>query len=128
MGADNLAQFHRWKDWRKIARLLPIAVISRPGYDDDAFAEVCVQGLALGFDGKTLIHPKTISVANNTFGPSKEAVEKARAIVSAFEEAKKQGQGVVVLDGRLIENLHADEARRLIAYSDAIAALEQSAS
>ncbi|WP_299374161.1 CoA ester lyase [uncultured Kiloniella sp.] len=96
--------------------------------DDDAFAEVCVQGLALGFDGKTLIHPKTISVANNTFGPSKEAVEKARAIVSAFEEAKKLGQGVVVLDGHLIENLHADEARRLIEYSDAIMALEQSVS
>ncbi|KKJ76966.1 malyl-CoA thiolesterase [Kiloniella litopenaei] len=96
--------------------------------DDDAFLEACNQGLALGFDGKTLIHPKTISAANKAFGPSKEAVEKARSIVTAFEEAKKQGQGVVVLDGHLIENLHADEARRLIVYAEAINALEQGTS
>mgnify|MGYP000420077256 CR=1 FL=1 len=93
--------------------------------DDVGFEKSCVQGLEFGFDGKTLIHPKTIATANKVFGPSTMAVEKARSIVLAFEEAEQQGQGVVVLNGQLIENLHAEEARRLIALADVIQDLEQ---
>ncbi|WP_419902840.1 HpcH/HpaI aldolase/citrate lyase family protein [Kiloniella sp.] len=93
--------------------------------DDEGFEKSCVQGRELGFDGKTLIHPKTILTANKIFEPSSLAVEKAHSIVQAFEEADRQGQGVVVLNGQLIENLHAEEARRLIALSEMITDLEQ---
>ena len=92
--------------------------------DDEGFEKSCTQGLELGFDGKTLIHPKTILTANKIFGSSPLAVEKAHAIVQAFEEADRKGQGVVVLNGQLIENLHAEEAKRLIALSEMIAELE----
>ncbi|MFD2206778.1 HpcH/HpaI aldolase/citrate lyase family protein [Kiloniella antarctica] len=93
--------------------------------DDEGFEKSCEQGLELGFDGKTLIHPKTIITANKTFGPSSQAIEKAHEIVRAFDDANDKGQGVVVLNGQLIENLHAEEAKRLIALSDIIAELEQ---
>ncbi len=93
--------------------------------DDEGFEKSCAQGLELGFDGKTLIHPKTILTANKVFGPSSLAVEKAHSIVRAFEEADSKGQGVVVLNGQLIENLHAEEARRLIALADIISDLER---
>lgn len=94
--------------------------------DDTGFASSCRQGLELGFDGKTLIHPKTIPVANETFGPSNAEVEQSRAIIEAHEAALRQGAGVVVLDGRLVENLHVENARRILTMADAIQALEAS--
>ncbi len=74
--------------------------------DDDGFAAACAQGRRLGFDGKTLIHPKTVAAANAAFAPSPEEVGKARDLIAAYAEAVARGQGVVVLDGKLIEQLH----------------------
>ncbi len=93
--------------------------------DDDAgLRSACEQGRALGFDGKTLIHPRQIPVANEVFAPGEGAVGTARRIIDAWSAAKSQGKGVVVVDGRLVENLHVDEARRTLAMHDAIRQLE----
>jgi citrate lyase subunit beta/citryl-CoA lyase len=91
--------------------------------DDDGFRASCVQGAELGFDGKTLIHPKTIAAANEAFAPSPEQVDWSRRIIAAFEEATAAGKGVVVVDGKLVENLHVAEARRQVALAEAIAEL-----
>jgi citrate lyase subunit beta / citryl-CoA lyase len=81
--------------------------------DEVGFAASCRQGRELGFDGKTLIHPKQIEPANAAFGPSPEAVAQARRIIAAFAAARAAGKGVVVIDGKLVENLHVAEAHRL---------------
>lgn len=85
------------------------------------FRAICEQGRALGFDGKTLIHPNQIAAANDVFGPNVEAVEQARRVIAAWEEAERAGAGVAVLDGKLVENLHAAEARRILGLAEAIA-------
>jgi citrate lyase subunit beta/citryl-CoA lyase len=90
--------------------------------DDAGFAEACRQGRDLGFDGKTLIHPKTIDAANAIFAPSAEEVALSRRIVAAHAEAVAAGKGVVLVDGRLVENLHVEEAMRIIALTEAIEA------
>ena len=91
--------------------------------DDEAgFAEACRQGRDLGFDGKTLVHPRTITAANAAFSPAPPEVERARRVIAAFDAALAAGQGVAVLDGRLVEALHAREARRLVALAEAISA------
>jgi citrate lyase subunit beta/citryl-CoA lyase len=89
--------------------------------DEAGFAHSCKQGAELGFDGKTLIHPKTIAAANEAFAPSEKDVVFARQIISAFAEAQAAGKGVAVVNGRLIENLHVEQARRLVALAEAIA-------
>jgi citrate lyase subunit beta/citryl-CoA lyase len=93
--------------------------------DEAGFAAACAQGRALGFDGKTLIHPKQIAIANETFAPS--AAERAQAlrVVAAHQEAAAKGQGVTLLDGRLVEVLHVQEAQRLLAQAELIASLAQ---
>ena len=96
--------------------------------DDDGFAHSCAQGKELGFDGKTLIHPKTIAKANEVFAPSPEDVTWSRKIIAAHAEASRAGRGVVLVDGKLIENLHVEGAKRLVALADAINALEAAAS
>ena len=89
--------------------------------DDEAgLIKACQQGRALGFDGKTLIHPKTITVANEAFAPSEAEVARARRVIEAFAEASDAGSALVVLDGRLVEELHVREAQRLVALADAI--------
>ena len=95
--------------------------------DDEGFAYSCRQGKELGFDGKTLIHPKTIDVANEVFGPSEEEVEWSRTIIAAHAEAEKEGKGIVVVDGKLIENLHVLNAERLVAMAEAIRDMESAA-
>jgi len=90
--------------------------------DDEGFAYSCKQGLAMGFDGKTLIHPRTIDVANETFAPSAEEVDWSKKIIAAHAEAMSQGKGVAVYEGKLIENLHVENAQRVVAMSEAIAA------
>ncbi len=90
--------------------------------DDEGFRAHCRQGKALGFDGKTLIHPKTVAPANEIFAPSAEEVAQAQRIIAAHAEATAAGKGVVLLDGKLIENLHVEQARRLTTLADAIAA------
>lgn len=91
--------------------------------DDAEFAAHCAQAADMGFDGKTLIHPKQVAAANAAFGPAAADVEDARATLEAYEAAVAAGQGVATLNGRLIENLHAGQARKVIAMADAIAAL-----
>jgi citrate lyase subunit beta / citryl-CoA lyase len=91
--------------------------------DEVGFAASCRQGAELGFDGKTLIHPKQIGPANAAFAPDAETLARARRIIEAHEQAARAGQGVVVVDGRLIENLHVVEARRQVQLAEAIAAM-----
>ena len=92
--------------------------------DDDAgFEAACRQAADLGFDGKTLIHPKTIAKANEIFAPAPADIDWARRVMSAHAEVVASGRGVVLLDGRLIENLHVDEARRVVTLAEAIEAL-----
>jgi citrate lyase subunit beta/citryl-CoA lyase len=91
--------------------------------DEAGLAAACRQGRDFGFDGKTLIHPKQIDVANAAFGPSADELEHARRTIAAYGEARAAGQGIVVMDGRLVENLHVEEARRVVALAAAIAAL-----
>ncbi|MGB8843156.1 MAG: CoA ester lyase [Aliidongia sp.] len=93
--------------------------------DDEGFVQSCRQGVELGFDGKTLIHPKTIAAANAAFAPDEAAIAEARRIVAGFEAAQAAGKGVVLVDGKLVENLHVATARRLVALADRIAALER---
>ena len=88
----------------------------------DSFREACEQGRAMGFDGKTLIHPTQVEIANEVFGYSEADVADARSVLSAWESAKAAGKGVAEVDGRLIENLHAAEAERVIAFADALSA------
>jgi citrate lyase subunit beta/citryl-CoA lyase len=88
--------------------------------DDEGFKDSCKQGAELGFDGKTLIHPKTIDAANKIFAPSKDVIEWSEKIIAAHAEAAKEGKGIVVVDGQLIENLHVLNAERLVAMSKAI--------
>jgi citrate lyase subunit beta/citryl-CoA lyase len=92
--------------------------------DDDGFAKACTQGLELGFDGKSLIHPKTIAKANEVFSPSAQEVAFSQRIIAAHAQAAAEGQGVVLVDGKLIENLHVENAKRLVALAEAIGALE----
>jgi citrate lyase subunit beta/citryl-CoA lyase len=108
-----------------VARAFGLGVLDGvyPAFDDDAgFAAACAQGAALGFDGKQLIHPRQIATANAAFAPSPEAVAEAHRIIAAFEAARERGAGIAVLDGRMIEALHVDEARALVAFAEKIAA------
>lgn len=84
----------------------------------------CEQGRDLGFDGKSLIHPKQIAAANAVFAPDEAEVTNARVIIEAFEAAKAEGKGVVVVNGRLVENLHVEEAQKRLALAEAIAAMD----
>ena len=91
--------------------------------DADGFLAECIQGRDLGFDGKTLIHPSQVDPCNETFAPTVEEVDRAGRIIAAFEEAEAEGRGVVQVDGRMVENLHVDQARRTLAIREAIEAL-----
>ncbi|GAA3434612.1 HpcH/HpaI aldolase/citrate lyase family protein [Kutzneria kofuensis] len=91
--------------------------------DLDGFAAECRQGREFGFDGKTLIHPSQLEPCNRAFAPSEAEIERSRRIIAAFDEAMARGDGVVTVDGRMIENLHVDDARRLLALADAVEAI-----
>ena len=90
--------------------------------DLEGFEAECRQGAQLGFDGKTLVHPSQVEVANRVWAPTDDEVAAARRVVDAFAEAERDGRGVVVVDGRMVENLHRDNALRTLATADAIAA------
>ncbi|WP_372423946.1 HpcH/HpaI aldolase/citrate lyase family protein [Salinarimonas chemoclinalis] len=93
------------------------------GLDDaDGFEAECAQGRDMGFDGKTLIHPRQLEPANRLFAPDADEVARARAIIAAFEAPENAGRGAIALDGRMVERLHAEMARRTVALADAIAA------
>ncbi|HEY7383562.1 MAG TPA: CoA ester lyase [Beijerinckiaceae bacterium] len=88
--------------------------------DEAGFRAECEQGRDLGFDGKTLIHPNQVAIANEVFAPSPEEVAAARAIIAAFDRPENQTKGVIALDGRMVERMHADMARRTVALAEAI--------
>ncbi len=88
--------------------------------NQETFRVACEQGRDLGFDGKTLIHPTQVEIANAVFGPSPEDVTNARRVIAAAREAQAAGKGIAVLDGKLIENLHVAEAERVLEYARAL--------
>jgi citrate lyase subunit beta/citryl-CoA lyase len=90
----------------------------------EGFAAECRQAHDLGFDGKTLIHPQQIAPCNAAFSPSEEEVATARKIIAAFDQPENANKGVIQIDGRMVERLHADMARRTVAIADAIAQSE----
>ena len=92
--------------------------------DVAGFRQSCIQGRQLGMDGKTLIHPKTIDTANEVFAPADEEVAWSKRVIDAHAEAEKAGKGVLLIDGKLIENLHVEQAKRLVTMADAIAAMD----
>ncbi|RYE74243.1 MAG: CoA ester lyase, partial [Myxococcales bacterium] len=86
----------------------------------DGFLAECEQGRQLGFDGKTLIHPGQVEGANEAFAPSEQAIEDARGLIEAFENSTG---GVVTYNGRMVENLHVESARRTLSIAEAISQL-----
>lgn len=93
--------------------------------DEEGFVAVCEQGRDMGFDGKTLIHPSQVGPCNNIFSPDPETVAFARKTIEAFELPENKGKGVLKVDGKMVEILHAEIARRTVAIADAIAELER---
>ncbi len=94
--------------------------------DDQGLAEECEQGRDMGFDGKSLIHPAQIAITNAAFAPTEVEIDLARRQIAAYEAAVAAGQGVAVVDGRIVENLHIVTARATLAIAEAIAAMEPS--
>jgi citrate lyase subunit beta/citryl-CoA lyase len=92
--------------------------------DAQGLAAECEQGRDLGFDGKTLIHPSQIDACNVAYSPSAAEIAEAKKIVAAFEQPENRDKGVIALDGRMVERLHADMARRTLALAEAIVAVE----
>ena len=89
--------------------------------DPEGFEAEARQGREMGFDGKTLIHPNQVEPTNVAFSPSEADIERARDMISTFEEAKAEGKGVVTFNGRMVEELHIRDARRILAFADALA-------
>ncbi len=89
--------------------------------DEDGLRIECDQGRDLGYDGKTLIHPAQLEIANECFAPSAAEIELAERQIEAFKEAEESGQGVAVVDGKIVENLHVETARKILAKAKAIA-------
>ncbi|MEX0348758.1 MAG: CoA ester lyase [Paracoccaceae bacterium] len=92
--------------------------------DLDGLAVECKQGRDMGFDGKTLIHPAQVEVANTAFAPSADEIDLARRQIVAFDEVQAQGQGVAVVDGKIVENLHVATAREILAKAEAIQVMQ----
>ena len=92
--------------------------------DEEGLEIECVEGRDLGFDGKTLIHPAQVAICNAAFGPSADEIALAERQIAAFEAAEAEGQGVAVVDGKIVENLHVVTAKATLAKAKAIAALE----
>lgn len=92
--------------------------------DDIGLDQECQQGRDLGFDGKTLIHPAQLAIANAAFGPTEAEINLAKRQIEAFDAAEAAGQGVAVLDGKIVENLHVETARATLAKAEAIAEIE----
>ncbi|MEP2828340.1 CoA ester lyase [Parvibaculum sp.] len=93
--------------------------------NEEGFAAICEQGRDMGFDGKTLIHPSQVGPCNTIFSPDPETVAFARKTIEAFEQPENKGKGVLKVDGRMVEILHAEIAKRTVAIADAIAELEK---
>jgi len=141
MGTNDLAKDSRAKITPGRAPMLPwlmacVAAARAYGidildgvYNDlgnaEGFAQECAQARDMGFDGKTLIHPNQIDPCNKAFSPTPDEVAQARKIIAAFDLPENKNKGVVQLEGRMVERMHADMARRTVAIADAIAARAQ---
>jgi len=90
--------------------------------DDEGLAAECAQGRDMGFEGKTLIHPAQVAVCNEAFSPSAKEIDLAERQIAAFEETEASGQGVAVVDGKIVENLHVETARKILALAEAVSA------
>ncbi len=126
--ADRAPMLYALQRCVLVARAFGLSVLDgvHLALDDEAgYAAACHQGRALGFDGKTLIHPKQIAVANTAFAPTPDEVVHARRIVAAHRAATGKGQGVTLMDDRLVEALHVQEAERILAQAEAIAARDR---
>lgn len=88
--------------------------------DAEGFETECVQARQFGFDGKTVIHPNQLEPCNRVFAPSEAEIDHARRVIDAFEQAMAEGRGVVTVDGRMVENLHVEQARRVLGLAEAI--------
>jgi citrate lyase subunit beta/citryl-CoA lyase len=92
--------------------------------DSEAFRFDCEHGHALGFDGKTLIHPSQIEITNEIYGLNEAQIEHSHRVIAAWQEAEAAGKGVAVLDGKLVETMHVDAARRILALTQSLKQLE----
>jgi (3S)-malyl-CoA thioesterase len=92
--------------------------------DEDGLQAECAEGRAMGFDGKTLIHPAQVAICNAAFGPTEADIDLARRQIAAYDAAIAEGQAVVVVDGKIVENLHIETAKATLAKATAIAELE----
>jgi citrate lyase subunit beta/citryl-CoA lyase len=88
--------------------------------DVEGFRAACQQGVEMGFDGKTLIHPAQVEPCNAAFSPSEADIERAQGLISTFEEAKAAGQGVVTFNNKMVEELHVRDAKRILAFAQAL--------
>jgi citrate lyase subunit beta/citryl-CoA lyase len=95
--------------------------------DLTGFEAECAQGRQFGFDGKTLIHPSQLEPCNRIFGPSAAEIARSQRIIEAFDEARREGRGVVTVNGRMIENLHVEDAKRILSLAAAIDNLDPGA-
>ena len=121
-GGDRMALMMAMQTCLAAARMGGIACVDgvfNAFRDEDGLRAECEQGRALGMDGKTLIHPAQVAICNEVFTPSQEAVALARRQIEAFEAAEAQGQGVAVVDGKIVENLHVATARKTLAKAGA---------
>ncbi|MBI2202558.1 MAG: CoA ester lyase [Candidatus Rokubacteria bacterium] len=107
----------------RAAGIVPLDGVHLDLDDDAGFDAACRQARDFGFDGKTVIHPKQLAAANDVFSPSAEEIAWARRVIAAHADAVARGRGVVLLDGRLIENLHVADAQRVVALADALDAM-----
>jgi len=139
MGTNDLVKElrgHHTPDRANLATALSLSVMAARAHglaaidgvfndiqDVDGFARHCHQARSFGFDGKTVIHPSQVDSCNTIFAPSADEVASARAVIAAFALPENRGKGAIRLDGRMVELLHADIARRTVALADAIAAL-----
>ena len=108
----------------KAAGIIALDGVYNAFKDDDGLRAECREGRDMGFDGKTLIHPAQVAVANAAFGPTTDEIDLARRQIAAFEAAEVAGQGVAVVDGRIVESLHIVTAQATLAKADAIVRLE----
>lgn len=104
----------------RAARIVVVDGVYNRFRDGDGLKLECEQGRDLGFDGKTLIHPSQIEIANTAFAPNNSEIELAERLIAAYEESRASGQGIAVVDGQIVENLHVVAAQRLIARAQAI--------
>ena len=109
----------------KAAGILAVDGVYNAFKDDDGLRSECEQGRDLGFDGKTLIHPAQLAIANEVFAPSEAEIDLARRQIAAFDAATARGEGVAVVDGKIVENLHIVTARQILAKARAIAELTE---